>query len=195
MSTAFRQRWMTAAFVAAMVVGLGVALPGLQGGGSGAQPTLRMEPGVRPGARDSSDGVAGDGGVVPDNLRRKFDPRTRTGFRVTSPRDASIFVLATGVKVLRPTGWKVLAEEQRGEIWRLKSGVPREVCVEQPPDETWKAYVRYGTEIEGLPLLRSQLREAWTIRSLSNWTGKAWGGGRFRGEHELASEETDSPPR
>jgi len=37
-------------------------------------------------------------------------------------------------------------------------------------------------------LLKAQLREAWKIKSFSNWTGKAWGGGRYSGSYELFSE-------
>ena len=83
----------------------------------------------------------------------------------------------------------MLSEESRGEIWRLKSGVTREVCVERPEAAMWRAYLRYGTEMKGAPLIKAQLREAWLKRSLSNWTGKAWGGGRWSGAHELFSDE------
>ena len=50
-------------------------------------------------------------------------------------------------------------------------------------------YLRYGTEMKGVPLIKAQLREAWLNRSLSNWTGKAWGGGRWSGANELFSDE------
>jgi len=83
----------------------------------------------------------------------------------------------------------MLSEEYRGEIWRLKSGVAREVCVERPQACIWRAYVRYGTEMKGASLMKAQLREAWKIRSFSNWTGKAWGGGRWSGAYELFSDE------
>jgi hypothetical protein len=65
----------------------------------------------------------------------------------------------------------------------------RELCVERPEAETWRVYIRYGKEIRGFSLLKAQLQEAWKIKSFSNWTGKAWGGGRFRGSYELFSEE------
>jgi hypothetical protein len=97
--------------------------------------------------------------------------------------------LATGVQFRTPSGWKSEAEEYRGEIWRLKAGIPREVCVERSRSETWRAYVRYGTEMKGPSLLRAQLREAWILRSFSNWTGKPWGGGRWSGSYEVFSEE------
>jgi hypothetical protein len=127
--------------------------------------------------------------VVPDDLRRKYDPLSRGEFHLASSQDTSIFVLATGVQIRTPSGWKMATEEYRGEIWRLKPGIPREVCIERPHTETWRAYIRYGTEMKGSPLLKAKLREAWTIRSFSNWTGKAWGGGRYSGSYELVSEE------
>src|SRR5678816_966811 len=96
--------------------------------------------------------------VVLDALRLSFDPRKRVEFLVTGTRNTSIFVLATGVQVRTPSGWKTEAEQSRGEIWRLKAGVSREVCVDRPTSETWRAYVRYGTEMKGLSLLRAQLR-------------------------------------
>lgn len=80
-------------------------------------------------------------------------------------------------------------EEYRGEIWRLKSGIAREVCVERPEGETWRAYVRYGTEMKGAQLWEWQIRDTWRDRSFSNWTGQAWGGGRFSGRNELFSTE------
>ena len=127
--------------------------------------------------------------VVLDDLRRKYDPRKRVEFRVSSTQDSSIFVWATGVQFRTALGWKSEAEEYRGEIWRLKAGIPREVCVERSPSETWRAFVRYGTEMKGPSLLRAQLREAWILRSFSNWTGKPWGGGRWSGSYEIFSEE------
>ena len=64
--------------------------------------------------------------------------------------------------------------------------------VERPQKETerfWRAYVRYGTEMKGPPSWKARLREAWKIRSFSNWTGKVRGGGRFSGQNECFSEE------
>jgi hypothetical protein len=127
--------------------------------------------------------------VVPDELRRKYDPRRRVEFRLSTTHDTSIFILETGVQVATASGWKTEFQEYRGEIWRLKAGDAREVCVEGAPSEIWRAYVRYGTEMKGIPLLRAQLREAWILRSFSNWTGKPWGGGRWSGSHELFSEK------
>lgn len=129
------------------------------------------------------------GSVVLDDLRRKYDPRIRAEFRVSTAQDVSIFVVSTGVQVHTQSGWKTEAEEYRGEIWRLKAGTQKEVCIERPHSQTWRAYVRYGSEMKGLPLLRAQMREAWILRSLSNWTGKAWGGGRWSGSCEIFSEE------
>lgn len=126
--------------------------------------------------------------VVPDDLRQKYDPRSRVEFRVSSTQDVSIFVLATGVQVQTQSGWKTEAEEYRGEIWRLKAGTQKEVCVERPETGIWRTYVRYGTEMKGMPLLKAQMREAWILRSFSNWTGKPWGGGRWSGSYEIFSE-------
>jgi len=111
---------------------------------------------------------------------------------VTSSQPIAIFVFATGVQIRTASGWQPFSEEPRNEIWRLKPGIPREMFVERPQRETeeiWRAYVRYGTEMQGLPLWQAQLREAWKIRSFANWTGKAWGGGRFNGGNEFLSEE------
>jgi len=83
-------------------------------------------------------------------------------------------------------------EEQRNEIWRLKPGIARELFVERPEkaaEETWRVYVQYGAEMHGPPLWKAQLREAWRIRSFTNWTGKGWGGGRFSGRNEFLSDE------
>jgi hypothetical protein len=129
--------------------------------------------------------------VIPDLLRPKYSPAHRAEFRVTSSQPVAIFVLATGVQIRTDSGWQPFSEEPRNEIWRLKPGIAREVSVERPLAETgqeWRAYVRYGTEMRGPPLLKVQLREAWAIRSFANWTGKAWGGGRFSGQNELFSE-------
>jgi len=126
--------------------------------------------------------------VVPDTLSRKFDPLQRADFRLVTREDAAISMRASGVQVDTPSGWKTTAEEYRSEVWRLKSGIPREVCVERPLATRWRAYVRYGTEMKGAALLKAQLREAWKIKSFSNWAGKAWGGGRYSGSYELFSE-------
>ena len=126
--------------------------------------------------------------VILDELRQKYPPSRRIDFRVTCVEDASIFVLATGVQVYTPSGWRVFSEENRGEIWRLKPGVQCEVCVEGPQQERWRAFVRYGREMNGPSLLTAQIKEAWKIRSFSNWSGKAWGGGRFIGAFELFSD-------
>lgn len=127
--------------------------------------------------------------VVPDDIRLKYDPLTRAAFHLTSTESCAILVCATGVEIRTPSGWKTVLEDYRGEIWRLKPGIPREVCVEPPSSETWRAYLRYGKEIKGAPLLKIQLQGAWKARSFSNWTGKAWGGGRFRGNYQMISEE------
>lgn len=128
--------------------------------------------------------------VVADFYRLKYSPSAE--FRVTSSQPIAIFVLATGVQIRTDSGWQVFSEEPRNDIWRLNAGIAREMFVERPPKETqqvWRAYVRYSSEMEGTPLLKAQLQEAWKIRSFTNWTGQAWGGGRFAGRNELFSEE------
>jgi len=49
--------------------------------------------------------------------------------------------------------------------------------------------VRYGAQMKGPPLLKAQLREAWLTQSFTNWSGQAWGGGRFSGANVFFSEE------
>lgn len=95
------------------------------------------------------------------------------------------------MQLLTPSGWQTESEDQRNEIWRLEAGRPVEACVERTAAGTWPSFVRYGVELRGAPLLKAQVREAWILRSLSNWTGQAWGGGRFHGSVELFSEATE----
>ena len=129
------------------------------------------------------------GNVVPDAMKRKFDSRRRVDFGVSSTQDVSVFIEATGIQVWTPSGWKIENEEQRGTIWRMKAGTSMEVCVERPESGSWRAFVRCASEMKGWPRLKAQLREAWILRSFSNWSGKAWGGGRFGGSFEIRSEE------
>jgi len=174
--------------VALVSLVIGIAFLLLSKDRSQAPPPLRIDR-----ARMYDGGLGGGAprpNVVSDDLRQKYSPTRRVEFHVACSKDTSIFLLASGVQILTPTGWQVLSEEYRGQIWRLKSGVAREVCVERPPEAaTWRAYLRYGTEMRGVPLIKAQLREAWLNRSLSNWTGKAWGGGRWSGANELFSDE------
>src|SRR5262249_16135166 len=147
---------------------------------------LRFDP-----ARTLDRGLGVDAGrsnIVYDDLRQKYDPTHRVQFHVTCTQDTSIFVLETGVLVHTPSGWQTFFKDYRGEIWGLKAGMAREVCVERPQAEMWRAYIRYGMEMRGTSLLKAQLREAWLTRSFSNWTGKGWGGGRWSGTHELSSD-------
>lgn len=130
--------------------------------------------------------------ILPDFFQRKYSPAQRAQFHVSSSKPAAVFVLATGVQIRTDSGWQPYSEEPRNEIWRLKPGTAQDMFVEIPEmqtEEIWRAYIRYGTEMHGPPLLRAQVREAWSIRSFRNWTGKAWGGGRFSGQYELFSEE------
>jgi hypothetical protein len=130
--------------------------------------------------------------VIPDFFEQMHPPEQRAEFHVYSTEPARIFVRATGVQLRTASGWQPYSEELRNEIWRLGPGTARDMFVEIPrkeTDEIWRAYVRYGAEMHGPPLLKSQIREAWKLRSFANWTGKPWGGGRFSGQYELLSEE------
>ena len=130
--------------------------------------------------------------ILPDFFERKYSSAQRAQFHVSSSKPAAVFVLATGVQIRTESGWRPYSEEPRNEIWRLEPGTAHDMFVEIPEKQTgeiWRAYIRYGTEMHGPPLLRAQAREAWKIRSFTNWTGKAWGGGRFNGQYELFSEE------
>jgi hypothetical protein len=141
---------------------------------------------------DGSGVASPSNNAMPDFYRLKYGLEQRAEFHVSSSQPMAMFVEATGVQVRTDSGWKPFSEEPRNEIWRLKPGVARELFVERPPRETrqtWRAYVRYGTEMNGPSLWRVQLREARKIRSFSNWTGKPWGGGHFSGENELFTEE------
>jgi hypothetical protein len=182
-----RRSWIVSGSVALMGLAIGVPWRLLSRDRSQAGPPLRID---RARISDGSRGVgAPRPTVVPDDLRQKYSPTRRVELHVACSKGTSIFLLATGVQVPTPSGWQMVSEEYRGEIWRLKPGVAREVCVERPEAGRWRAYIRYGTEMKGLPLITAQLREAWLSRSLSNWTGKAWGGGRWSGTYELFSDE------
>jgi hypothetical protein len=130
--------------------------------------------------------------VLPDFFQMKYPFAKRAQFHVSSRQPVAVFVLATGVQVQSDSGWHPYSEEPRNEIWRLKPDTAQDMFVEIPEKQTehiWRAYIRYGTEMRGAALVKAQVREAWKIRSFSNWTGRAWGGGRFRGLYELFSEE------
>jgi len=130
---------------AILVIGLvmGLGLVWLMSGESPRTPVLVLDREGQTDAHVPRQAVTADSSeVVLDDLRRKYDPRTRVEFRASCTQDTSIFVLATGVQVRTPSGWKTEAEEYRGETWRLNAGIPREVCVERSPSVTWRAYVR-----------------------------------------------------
>ena len=187
MHTFSRRIWIVSGSVALVGLAIGISFLLLSRDRSQVQQPLRID---RATMHDAGlGGAAPRPNVVPDDLRQKYSPTRRVEFHVACSKDTSIFLLASGVQILTPTGWQMLSEEYRGEIWRLKSGVAREVCVERPEAAMWRAYLRYGTEMKGVPLIKAQLREAWLNRSLSNWTGKAWDGGRWSGAHELFSDE------
>jgi len=174
------------------VVGIAVATAFLWSSGDGSRTAkaLRID---RQKIGNAASGVATpSSNVVSDFFRLKYSPAQRAAFHVTSSQPIAIFVLATGVQIRTATGWEAFSEEPRNEIWRMKPGIAREMVVERPQkgtEQIWRAYVGYATEMQGPPLWKAQLREAWKIRSFANWTGKAWGGGRFSGRNEFLSEE------
>src|SRR5438105_15619651 len=131
---------------------IGILLLGLHADRSQKPPPLCIDP-----AKMHDDGGAARPTVVPDDLRQKYSTTKRVTFHVTCSRANSIFVLATGVQILTSSGWRTISEEYRGEIWRLSSGIVREICVERPEAATWRAYLRYGTELQGLLLLRRRV--------------------------------------
>jgi hypothetical protein len=128
--------------------------------------------------------------IIPDDLLLKYSGSpSRVDFHVVSTQEVAIFVQSTAVQVPTAKGWKIISDETRNEIWRLKPGVVQQVCVERPMAEGWRLYIHYAAEIHGHELLSANLREAWIIHSVSNWNGKAWGGGKFGGSFELVSEQ------
>ena len=177
MRTITRQTWITRAAIAVIGIVVAIALLGSSGVQSQAPKTLRID---RQKIGTAGSAVASPTtSVVADFFKSKYSPELRAEFHVTSSQPIAVFVLATGVQVLTDVGWEAFSEEPRNEIWRLKPGIAREMFVERPQKETeliWRAYIRYGSEMKGAPLLKAQLREAWKIRSFSNWTGKPWGG-------------------
>ena len=185
-----RRKWITSASIAVAGVAAAFALLWSSGNESQTLKGLRVD---RQKIEGAGSGVAAPStNVVPDFYDRKYSPAQRAKFHVTASQPIAIYVLATGVQVRTDSGWKPFSEEPRNEIWRLKPGLAREMFVERPQretEQTWRAYVRYGTEMKGAPLWKVQLREAWKIRGFSNWTGKPWGGGHFAGRNEFFTEE------
>ena len=130
--------------------------------------------------------------LLPDFFQQKYPPEERAQFHVSSQKPAAVFVLATGVQVRTEAGWQPYSEEPRNEIWRLRPGTAKDLYVQVPEkakEETCRVYIRYAGQMHGARLFQTQAREAWQIRSLTNWTGQAWGGGRFSGRYECFSEE------
>ncbi len=187
MNTSSRRKWVSVISVAGIGLGLGAGLWWLS----------RREPPKRNALQISFVGKPTK--VDPFNRLPFFE--NPVAFHLMSSKDCSIAVWETGIQIRTPAGWKALHEEHRNEPWRLKAGVPLQFTVEPPhaekwsylPEqersETWRAYIRYGTEMKGPQLWKWQLRGVWQDLSFSNWTGKAWGGGRFSGRNELFSEE------
>jgi hypothetical protein len=182
-------------FITGLVIAVGAAVVTvpwlLKGGKEPSAATTLMLSRQKSGALDHAVSVSATN-ILPDFFQRKYSPTQRAQFHVSSSKPAAVFVSATGVQIRTDSGWQPFSEEPRNEIWRLKPGTAQDVFVEIPEKQTeeiWRAYIRYGTEMHGPRLLRAQVREAWIIRSFRNWTGKAWGGGRFSGQYELFSEE------
>jgi len=184
-----RHAWVLRSSIVVVALVVGILFVLLYSHGPQAHQPLRIDR-VATNTGDSAL-VAGRTNVIPDDVRQMYSPTRRVEFVVSSTNDTSIFVLATGVQMLTESGWQVVSEERRGEIWRLKTGVAREVCVERPDAGVWRAYFRYGTAMKGLPLLNAEMKEAWLNRSLSNWNGKAWGGGRWSGAFEVYAPQVE----
>jgi len=185
-----RRSWIASGSVALIGIVVATALLWSSVGQLQTPKTLRIDRQKVGGAGKGA--AAPSTNVISDFFRLKYSPARRAEFHMTSSQPVAIFVLATGVQIRTDSGWQSFSEEPRNEIWRLKPGIAREFFVERPQsqaEQVWRAYIRYGTEMKGPPLLKAQLREVWLIRSFTNWTGKAWGGGRFRGENEFFSEE------
>jgi hypothetical protein len=110
-------------------------------------------------------------------------------FQLSCAKPCSIFLATATVEVPQRWAWRPETTYGRGEIVRLKANIPYEICVEPPRSGDWRVSISYGTEMHGSRLLLAQMREAWKIKSFSNWTGRPWGGGHFSGSWTLASEE------
>ena len=132
--------------------------------------------------------------IVTDTLRLKWSPENRADFHLSSEIETAIFIHSTAAQVLTPSGWRTENEEIRNEIWTLKPGVAREASVEIPrTGPPWRAHIRYSPRLKGLQDLTANLQDAWITRSFKNWNGKAWGGGRYGGEHEVFSATIELP--
>src|SRR5262245_60580697 len=143
MHTFSHRRWILGG--SAILIGLAIGVSSLRLSSDKSQTAqiLRLD---RASVSNNNSAVAASPtNLVPDDIRQKCDPMRRVEFHVACSRNTSIFVLATGVQVRTSSGWRTFSEEYRGEIWRLKLGLAREVCVERPPGGTWRAYIRYGT--------------------------------------------------
>ena len=128
--------------------------------------------------------------VVPDNWPRSCFVPQAAKFHMTCTQTTAIFVLSTGVQIHTDSGWKPFSEQRRNESWRLKPGWPQEIFADSPQREKWRVFVRFSKEMRGPQLWYWQSRGAWQDRSFTNWTGKAWGEGRFKNkENEFFSEE------
>jgi hypothetical protein len=127
--------------------------------------------------------------IIADDLLLKYSGSDRVDFHVVSTQEIAIFVQSTAIQVPTTGGWKIISDEQRNEVWRLKPGVVHQVCVERPRAEGWRLYIKYASEMHGSARLHANVHQAWITRSLTNWNGKAWGGGYFGGSNELVSEQ------
>jgi hypothetical protein len=126
--------------------------------------------------------------VHPDYLRRKFRPDLTATYWLQAPTNKAIALWVTGVEVHTDKGWVSYSEEDRHETVRLSAGVAQEICVEFPDYGEWRAYIRYAPELPWWPSFKAKLHEAYLTRSFANWSGRAWGGGRFGGSITQFSE-------
>jgi len=180
------RRWITSGSVA--IIGISVATAFLWSGSQSQTLNVLRIDRVNE-TRRPSGLAAPQANVVPDNYPRSWFSLQTAKFHMTCTQAAAIFVHSTGVQIHTDSGWKPFSEQPRNEIWRLKPGFPQEIFVDSPQREKWRAYFRFGKEMKGPQLWYWQSRGAWQDRSFTNWTGKAWGGGRFTGANELFIEE------
>jgi len=126
--------------------------------------------------------------MVADVYEMKYGPDQQGLFSITSEEPVAWFVQSTGVQVYRGNAWIDYSEEPRNEIWRLDRQTVQQLYVEKPPDfheEIWRVVIKYAPELHGFPLWEARMQEAWRTRSLTHWTERAWGGGRFGGNERV----------
>jgi hypothetical protein len=123
-------------------------------------------------------------------FRYKYSADRRAEFEVVSAREITIFVPTAGVEVHGPTGWEVVSQENRGEVWHLPAASRRDICFERPYFGLWRAFIRYHAPMTGVKRLGWRVRRAWTKGSFSGWTNFM----ADSEEHVLYSEVFDAQP-